>query len=70
MQPLFQTAQHFYEKREESGAGAGSVLVTTKQIRMRIQEAQKHTDPTDPDADPEHWVTMYMYHMGKYSIKK
>jgi hypothetical protein len=24
---------------------------------MRIQEAQKHTDPTDPDpdADPEHW---------------
>jgi hypothetical protein len=21
---------------------------------MRIREAQKHTDPTDPDADPEH----------------
>ncbi len=27
---------------------------------MGIQEAQKHTDPTDPnsdtDADPEHWL--------------
>ncbi len=26
-------------------------------IRMRIREAQKHTDPRDPDtdADSEHW---------------
>jgi hypothetical protein len=26
-------------------------------LRMRISEAQKHTDPTDPDPDagPEHW---------------
>jgi hypothetical protein len=23
-------------------------------IRMLIQEAQKHTDPRDPDPDPEH----------------
>jgi hypothetical protein len=23
-------------------------------FRMRIREAPKHTDPTDPDADPEH----------------
>ncbi len=23
-------------------------------IRIRIQEAQKHTDPTDPDSDPQH----------------
>ncbi len=51
LQPLFQSAQHFYQKRKGSGAGSpsGSVLV----IRMRIWEAQKHTDP-DPDADPEH----------------
>jgi hypothetical protein len=25
-------------------------------IRMWIQEAQKHMDPTDPD--PQHWVTV------------
>jgi hypothetical protein len=23
---------------------------------MQIQKAQKHTDPSDPDADPEHCV--------------
>jgi hypothetical protein len=30
LQPLFQSAQHFYEKREGSGTGSasGSVLVT------------------------------------------
>ncbi len=22
---------------------------------FRIQGAQKHTDPTDPDSDPQHW---------------
>ncbi len=26
-----------------------------ERLRMRIQEAQKHIDPTDPDADSEHW---------------
>jgi hypothetical protein len=26
-----------------------------KRIRMRIREAQKHTDHTDPDANSEHW---------------
>jgi hypothetical protein len=27
-------------------------------IRIRIQENQKHTDPTDPDmdSDPQHWL--------------
>jgi hypothetical protein len=27
------------------------------QIRIRIQEAQKHGDPVDPDSDPDpqHW---------------
>ncbi len=26
-------------------------------IRMRIKEATKHADPTDPDANPEHrWI--------------
>ncbi len=23
--------------------------------RIRIQEAQKHVDPVDPDPDPQHW---------------
>jgi hypothetical protein len=31
------------------------IRTSTKRIRMRIQEAQKHTDPTDPDL--EHWYT-------------
>jgi hypothetical protein len=32
LQPLFQSAKHFYEKRERSGAGSasGSVLVTLR----------------------------------------
>jgi hypothetical protein len=34
------------------GSGAGSILVT-KNIRMRIREAQKHTDPTDPDPNAD-----------------
>jgi hypothetical protein len=25
-------------------------------IRIRIQEAQKHVDPADPDPDPQHWL--------------
>jgi hypothetical protein len=33
------------------------------QIRMRIQEAQKHPTELDPYADPEHWkeVTHKLY---------
>ncbi len=29
-----------------------------RKIRIRIQEAQKHTDLTDPDSDPnpQHWL--------------
>ncbi len=26
-----------------------------RRIRIRIQEAQKHVDPVDPDSDPQHW---------------
>jgi hypothetical protein len=53
LQPLFQPAQHFFEKRE----GSGSVFVTKGYgLRMRIRDAQKHTYPMDPDADPEHYV--------------
>ncbi len=33
-----------------SGAGPGSIHLTS----VRIQEAQKHVDPVDPD--PEHWL--------------
>ncbi len=29
-------------------------------IRMRILEAQKHLDPTDPD--PQHWFYVYQTH--------
>jgi hypothetical protein len=45
LQPLFQSTQHFYEKRKGSGAESGSVLVTNgsgcgskrpKNIRIRI----------------------------------
>jgi hypothetical protein len=45
--PVFQSAQHFYKKRE----GSGSVLV---RIRMQIREVQIHMDPTDLDPDSEH----------------
>jgi hypothetical protein len=38
------------------GSGAGSILV--------IREAQKHTDPTDPD--PQHWEKRW----GKGKIKE
>ncbi len=29
--------------------------------RVRIREAQKYTDPTDPhlDSDPEHWLPLF-----------
>jgi hypothetical protein len=27
----------------------------------RIREAQKHTDPSDPDADPQHWYTVFLF---------
>jgi hypothetical protein len=32
-------------------------LLDDRRIRIRIQEAQKLTDPTDPDSDPDpqHW---------------
>ncbi len=34
------------------------IPISDKQIRMRIREAQKHTDPTGLDPDSEHW---YIY---------
>jgi hypothetical protein len=38
---------------EGSGSGAGSVArIRTSNYRIRIQEALKHMDPTDPD--PQH----------------
>jgi hypothetical protein len=37
------------------GSESGSELVTYGRIRMRIREAQKHTDP-DADPDPQHWL--------------
>jgi hypothetical protein len=45
---------HFLLVDAGSESGAGSRSIQIKQIQMRIQEAQKHTDPTDPnpDADP------------------
>jgi hypothetical protein len=30
-------------------------------IRIRIQEAQKHVDPVDPDPDPQHWYVRYVF---------
>jgi hypothetical protein len=30
-----------------------------KRIRIRIQEAQKHVDPVDPDSDPQHLFKVY-----------
>jgi hypothetical protein len=30
------------------------ISTCVKRILMQILEAQKHTDPTDPYADPEH----------------
>jgi hypothetical protein len=36
----------------KEGSGYGSVPLTNES-RIRIQKAQKHTDPTDPD--PQHW---------------
>ncbi len=35
----------------------GRIRFRTCDLRMQIREAQKHTDPTDPDADPDpqHW---------------
>jgi hypothetical protein len=41
LQPLFQSARHFFEKREGSGRPKNMVGTEPK-------------DP-DPDADPEHW---------------
>ncbi len=29
-------------------------------IRIRIQEAQKHVDPVDPDSDPQHWYDLFI----------
>ncbi len=54
MQAFFQSAQHFYEKREGSGigsgAGSGSVPLTNG---SGFWEAQKHADPADPVPDPD-----------------
>jgi hypothetical protein len=36
---------------------------------MRIREAQKHTVPTDPDADSEHWYIYIIFQRFKV-IKK
>ncbi len=36
------------------GSGAGSECTNKLRIRVQIQEAPKHKDPTDPDADREH----------------
>jgi hypothetical protein len=33
--------------------GSGSESLTNEWIRMRIWEAQKHWDPTDPDLDSD-----------------
>jgi hypothetical protein len=36
-------------------------LLGDRRIRIRIQESQKYTDPTDPDSDPDpqHWLLRY-----------
>jgi hypothetical protein len=34
-------------------------LLDDRRIRIRIQEAQKHMDPTDPDADPQHCLCIF-----------
>ncbi len=33
----------------------GRIRIRTNNERILILEAQKHTDPTDPDTDPQHW---------------
>jgi hypothetical protein len=40
LQPLFQSAQHFHEKREGSGAGSasGSILVTLRKTGLKMRE--------------------------------
>jgi hypothetical protein len=35
-----------------------STLLDDRRIWIRIREAQKHVDPTDPD--PQHWFRYYM----------
>jgi hypothetical protein len=46
--------------------GIRDILV---RIRMRIQEAQKHMDPTDPDAYSGHWH-IYIILQRKKVLKK
>ncbi len=37
-------------------------LLTDRRNRIRIQKAQKHTSPTDPDSDPQHCWKHYIEH--------
>jgi hypothetical protein len=46
---FFQSNQHLYEKRE--GFGSGSVPLTNGPGSGR---PKKHTDPAEPDPDPQH----------------
>jgi len=41
------------------GSGSGTEFESVQITRIRILEAQKHKDPTDPDPAPEHcwWKT-------------
>jgi hypothetical protein len=38
-------------------------LLIDRRIRIRVHEAQKHTDPTDPD--PQHWYVPYLRTLAK-----
>jgi hypothetical protein len=46
------------------GSGSGSIPLTNGSPRIRIQEAQKHVDPVDPDPDsdldPQHCSELYL----------
>ncbi len=55
LQPLLQYSQR------EKGRNQIRIRTCDSQIRMRAREAQKHTDPTDLDADSEHWY-IYIIH--------
>jgi hypothetical protein len=38
---------------------------------IRIQEAQKHVDPVDPDPDPQHWLrTRGLYIVGHKNLSQ
>ncbi len=53
------------KKKSQSSRNQGyfsffSFLLGDRRIRIRVQEAQKHVDPADPDSDPQHWRLVFV----------